>query len=381
MRILFMISRSPYDSYMGGAENFVKSVGERLAKRHDVHVLTRKVSKNLPDEETKDGVHLHRYSFLDIPKIRYFTDPSALYKSGMAIVKKYDIDVIVPCMLHPTGIVGVKIAKRTGIPSLLSLQNKIFKENLQGYSGRLSRFALNNATRIHVISKFMENNLLEYIDRLRKDIVVIHDGVDTGFFNPRKVKLRLVRKKYPQGNPVICFIAHFKFPQKRQDMLVRSIEKVREKYPGVRLLLAGFGDSSHVKSWVEKLGLSENVSFLGYQPPERVREIMALSDIFAFITSFEGMGIVAVESLAMGTPVVATDVGPLPEMVRDGVDGKLVRLDVDSIANGILWTLSNKKIMTQRRGGIEWVRKNFSWDIISKKIESELVSLIRKGGE
>src|SRR4030042_6957847 len=85
MKIMFMISRSPYDDYVGGAENFVLSVTGRLSKRHEVHVLTRKLTKDLPDEQVMGGVHVHRYSYLGIPKLRWFIEPMAMYKAGLGI--------------------------------------------------------------------------------------------------------------------------------------------------------------------------------------------------------------------------------------------------------------------------------------------------------
>jgi glycosyltransferase involved in cell wall biosynthesis len=375
MKILFIIARSPYDDYMGGAENFVKSVGDRLSKRHEVHLLTRKLSKDLPDEEVMNGIHIHRYSFLNLPTIRQLAEPRAMYKAGLRIVREHDIDVVCPSILYPTGYVGVKIAKETGKPSLLTLQNEIFKSDLQGdYAGKRRIFALKNATRIHVVSKFLKESFPRHIGRPAKDITVIYNGVDTGFFSPDKVKRSEARKKYA-GSPLISCISHFKPSQKKQDLLVRAMGKVVRKYPDAMLLLVGEGDSSYARVWVDRLGLSKNVRFLGYQPPDAVRDMMGVSDILAFITAFEGMGIVAVEALAMGTPVVATDVGPLPELVRQGVDGRLTSLEVDDIADGIIRTLSDRKMKVLRKRRIEWVRKNFSWDTTAKKIEKELLSL------
>ena len=379
MKILFIIAKSPYDAVLGGAENFVRSVAERLAKKHEVHILSKKMRKGLSDNEKINGVHLHRYNFINIPKSRWITEPVSMYRTGLSIAKEHNIDVIVPCILYPAGAVGVKIAKKLKKPSFLSLQTMIFKEQMSSpLSGRLSKFALREATRIHVISKFLEKNVLEYTNRPAYDTTVIYDGVDTDFFSYKNVDKTRFKKNYGICFPVISCVSHFKFPQKRQDLLVRALVKIRGKYPNVKLLFVGGGDPSKVKALVDELGLSDNVEFLGSRPPEDVREIMGMSDVFAFITSFEGMGIVAVEALAMGTPVVATNVGPLPELVRDGIDGKLTSLEVDEIADDIMETLSDKRLKGHKETRSIRVRKKFNWDDISKKIEKELLKLCKK---
>jgi glycosyltransferase involved in cell wall biosynthesis len=378
MRILLMIARSPYDDYMGGAENFVRSVAERLAGRHEVHVLTRKLEGSLPDTEEINSVRLHRYRPRRIPKLSWLTEPSDMYREGIGVARRHSVDIVFPCILYPTGYVGVKIAEKLGKPSILSLQNAIFDSDLGGlYSGKKAAFALKKATKIHVISRYLKKNLNVYEKRKDDDVVVVYDGFDEKLFNPSLVDRKGVGRKYGKGYPLIVNVSHYKYPQKRQDILVRSMPDIISEYPDAMLLLAGKGDYSHVKKWSDRLGLKKNVKFLGYRPPSEVRDLIGASDIFAFPTEFEGMGIVAVEALALGVPVVATNVGPLPELVRPGKDGWLTGLDVKEFAGGILKTLKDKKLMRGRTGRMKWARKNFSWDIAAKELEKVMESMTR----
>ena len=120
---------------------------------------------------------------------------------------------------------------------------------------------------------------------------------------------------------------------KSLDVALRALIQV----PGVALAIAGDGpDRAELEALAAELGLQERVRFLGAQPRERVLELFHASDASLLSSSWENFPHTVVEALAAGAPVLATAVGGVPEVVRDGVNGLLVPAgDADALAEAI----------------------------------------------
>lgn len=110
--------------------------------------------------------------------------------------------------------------------------------------------------------------------------------------------------------------------QKAIDVMLSAMVLLRESHPDVRLLVAGPGDPQPLRAMAAQLGLSDIVRFLG--PRDDVPDILAAAEIGVLSSDFEGMPLAVLEYMAAGLPVVATDVGGVPELVCDGETGLLV---------------------------------------------------------
>src|SRR5262249_27551186 len=111
-------------------------------------------------------------------------------------------------------------------------------------------------------------------------------------------------------------------PQKGQDLLLRAFARVHDDVKASRLLLVGDGaQRARYEEMSERLGLTGSVRFLGVR--KDVPDLLRASDVLALPSRHEGFGLVLAEALACGVPVVATNAGPMPEIVRDGQTGRL----------------------------------------------------------
>jgi glycosyltransferase involved in cell wall biosynthesis len=112
---------------------------------------------------------------------------------------------------------------------------------------------------------------------------------------------------------------------KGQDVLIKSAALLKESFPDVRIELVGSGPckGSYI-DLVETLGLRENCVFVHSLPHQDILKTMATAALTIVPSRQEAFGLVIIESLAVGTPVVASDVGGIPEIIRDGVEGLLV---------------------------------------------------------
>jgi glycosyltransferase involved in cell wall biosynthesis len=160
------------------------------------------------------------------------------------------------------------------------------------------------------------------------NISVIHSGVDLNCFkrsatesNPKRNELGI-----PSDYLVVGYVGWL-IPIKGVTYLVKAMSEVVQRHPNSLLLLVGKGDEkgeeeTKLSKQVENLGIADNVRFLGWRPD--VDEIMSCFDIFVLPSLNEGMGRVLVEAMATGLPIVASSVGGIPDLVKDGENGLLV---------------------------------------------------------
>lgn len=178
----------------------------------------------------------------------------------------------------------------------------------------------------------------------RESVVHIGNGVDLGRFDPDRLggERDKVREKlgiHP-GQPVLCMVGRV-VREKGYLELVRAFAKVVRRLPGtILVMVGGVLESAHddvsaeLEQSIASLGLSEHVRHLSFQ--EHVEHILAASDVFVLPSHREGMPRSVLEAMAMGLPVVATDIRGSREAVVDGATGTLVGVgDVDGLASAM----------------------------------------------
>lgn len=194
---------------------------------------------------------------------------------------------------------------------------------------RLSkRLLLSQAAAITATSAYLarETATLAGNDRVR----VVPFGVDCEVFSPEK--------RQSHAGLRVCFVKHLSVKY-GPDHLLRAFKTVSAAFPAARLSIAGGGPmKDELTTLARRLGLEDRTEFLGQIPASEVPAVLATADIFAMPSVFdsETFGVAAVEAQAMGVPVVASRVGGVPEAVRDGETGILVKpADPEALAAAI----------------------------------------------
>jgi glycosyltransferase involved in cell wall biosynthesis len=171
---------------------------------------------------------------------------------------------------------------------------------------------------------------------------VIHSGVDLGMFPADRFAAQEARDALgiPPGTTVICTVGRLT-PVKGQETLIRAVSDLIRQGEKIFLLLLGDGELRRdLEALALQLGVSESVRFLGWR--HDVARIMAACDIFCLPSLNEGMGKVLVEAMAMQKPIVASDVGGIPDLVVQGENGILVpSADSKALAKAIMTLLSD----------------------------------------
>ncbi len=149
--------------------------------------------------------------------------------------------------------------------------------------------------------------------------------------------------------PVIGAVANLK-AHKRLDRLIQAMPEIRDRVPGVRLVLVGQGPmEDELRALSRRLQLGETVLFTGFR--EDAPRIASCFDVFALSSEQEGLSIALIEALALGKPAVVTRVGGLAEVVEDGRQGFVVSADDPAALTDPLVTLLQDEGLRLRMGG------------------------------
>ncbi len=155
---------------------------------------------------------------------------------------------------------------------------------------------------------------------------VVPNGIDTKSLNPRISGVQ-VRKACGIGkrDRVILYLGRLS-REKKLEVLLRATKLLIKRKESIRLLIGGTGPAErHYRDLARRLGITHRTTFLGFVPKERLASVYAAADVFCLPSTFETQGIVLLEAMAMGKPVVGADYLAISELIKDGENGEKFR--------------------------------------------------------
>ena len=237
---------------------------------------------------------------------------------------------------------------------------------------RIERRALGRAERIICLSESMRETL-HAVHGIEPATVEVHSGgVDLDRFRPyddRTVEATRDRYDAPPGGLLFCSVRRM-IPRTGLDNLIRALAVVGDELGPYRLILPGSGSMrEELIELAASFGLSEKIAFPGYIPDEDLPLIYAACDLSIVPTrTLEGFGLSTLESLASGTPVIATPVGGSVEILKN-LDDRLLASQVGSagIAERLrYWASHRNDLATVARWCRPFVVAHYSWDRLTR---------------
>lgn len=223
---------------------------------------------------------------------------------------------------------------------------------------------------IIAISNSTKSDIVRHYPFASDKVYVTHLAYDPERFNLRVTPkdVRRVQNKYSIAENYVLYLGTLK-PSKNIVGLIEAFSKISGDFPDTQLVVAGKKGWMYepIYSKVKELGLVEKVIFTDFVPEEDKPALIKGAKVFTIPSFWEGFGLDALNAMASGTPVVASKVGSLPEVV--GTAGILVDPnDINSIAAGIAQVLSaeSKKYNNIVEAGVRQAGK-FSWDETARK--------------
>jgi L-malate glycosyltransferase len=200
----------------------------------------------------------------------------------------------------------------------------------------ITKFSIEQSDGVTAISNYLRDRTLREFE-IKRPIEVIPNFVNCELYK-KSDDAKTRAKLAPGGEPIVMHLSNFR-PVKRLTDVVEIFALIREKMPAKLLLIGDGPDRGAAEYIVRKKKISKDVHFLGKQ--DRVHEKLGLADVFLLPSDEESFGLAALEAMACEVPVVATNVGGLPEVVNHGVDGYLFEpRDVHTAAKYALEILS-----------------------------------------
>lgn len=202
-------------------------------------------------------------------------------------------------------------------------------------------FSINKSDAITAVSDNLRKETLDNFN-IQKEISVIHNFVDINRFS---VKPMDAFKKViaPHGEKVILHASNFRKVKRIADVIY-TFNKIKKVIPS-KLLLVGDGPERHMaEELCRELGIFEETRFVGKQ--QDMEDIYAIADLFLLPSEYESFGLAALEAMAAGTPVVATNAGGIPEIITHGKNGFLSEVgDVESMSANAIILLGNNDML------------------------------------
>lgn len=214
----------------------------------------------------------------------------------------------------------------------------------------------------------------------KKKFVTIPSGVELERFTKIDIDVEAKKRELNIANDffIIGTIGRL-VPIKGHTYLISAVKKIVEEFPKTTLLFIGDG---HLKSELEeqakRLGVRDSVVFAGWR--NDIPEILKLFDILVFPSLNEGMGKVVIEGMAQGKPIIASNVGGIRDLIKDGVSGILVPpKDVEAIETSLLLLMKNRALAEELgKKGKTIVYPVFDASTMVKKIENLYDSLLAR---
>jgi len=272
--------------------------------------------------EVQDGIRVYFPRFLAFPGVLRNLDAVMMYLCCLPLVRRlvreHEIQILDSHFTYPDGLAATRLARTLGLKSTITLRGtEIPHSRIRGRTRQLLR-AWQRADRLFAVS----DSLRRYAISLGADAVkfkVIGNGIDTGKFSPLDKRAARRELGIEEGASVLVTVGGL-VERKGFHRVIECLPDLLRDHPGLVYLIVGApsteGDfSAELNALVHRLGLSDNVVFLGAREPGELAVPLSAADAFVLASSNEGWANVILESMACGTPVIATDVGGNAEVV------------------------------------------------------------------
>jgi len=288
-------------------------------------------------------------NFLAKPKSLYHA-----YRGGpniARVAKKHGVDVIHAHFAYPEGFAALFAKRETKKKLVVTLHGyDILTEPSVGYGIRLDptydkivRRVLKEADAVITASAATYKEALSAGAEKGK-LYLIPNGVDVERFNP-SLDGSIIRKKHGIADKFIVFAIRHHVPKNGLKYLINAIPMVKEKIPNVVCVIGGDGPlRPYHELFAKRLGVSDSVIFVGQIAQEELPSYYAACDVSVIPSVVEAFGLVTIEAMSCGKPVIGSKVGGIPDVIEDGVNGFLVEpKDPGAIAEKII-------MLAERRG-------------------------------
>lgn len=397
MRHVVVMVTTSYPRFAGdGIGSFMEPIAKGVAARgHEVH-LVAPWHPAIRRAKVEDGVWFHFFRYAPLASLNVFgyssglradtalrpaawaVAPLALAAGGFKawrVATKRRATVLHGHWVIPGGVIAAAAARRW--PLVVSLHGSdVFVAERSGVARRAARAAFHRAAWVTACSDDLRTRAIPLgADESR--IETLPYGVDTARFAPDAAARAATRASLGLDREPVIFAAGRLVRKKGFEFLIEAARTLAVAMPSIRVLIAGAGDlDQELRARAAAAGRG-TVTLLGNRSQDDIARIAAAADVIAVPSirddagNVDGLPNFALEALASATPVVATTAGGLPQVIEDGVTGRLVaERDPHALAAAVRWLLDDP-VRAKAIGGAARARveRDFSWARVATRLE------------
>ncbi|MFX0167832.1 MAG: N-acetyl-alpha-D-glucosaminyl L-malate synthase BshA [Candidatus Hodarchaeota archaeon] len=326
---------------VGGSGLLATRLGVELAKRnHEVRFITYEVPFEL-QEGIHENVKVDLVDVLDYPLFRYPPYTVALASRMAQIAQKHQLDLLHTHYAIPHALSAYVAHQMTGIPYIVTLHGSdVHTLGADPAYQPATRFAVEAGNAVTCVTKHICQTAEQTLG-IRCKIEPITNFTDPDLFKPNACEFPVVN-----GKRQLIHVSNFR-PVKRVSDLVTAFAQIADEVPDVELLLLGDGpERPGVDRLIRKFELNNRIRCPGFK--RDVYQYLRCASAFALSSELEGAPLSLLEAMSCGLPVVATEVGGIPEIVKDGENGLLVPFgDIDALAEKMYVLLTDRILASQ----------------------------------
>ncbi|MFC0470261.1 N-acetyl-alpha-D-glucosaminyl L-malate synthase BshA [Halalkalibacter kiskunsagensis] len=354
---------------VGGSGVIATELGKLLAERgHEVHFITSSVPFRL--DRVYPNIYYHEVEVNQYSVFQYPPYDLTLASKMAEVAKRQKLDLIHVHYAVPHAICAI-LAKQ-----MLKQDLKIITTlhgtdiTVLGYDRSLKdiiKFGIEQSDLVTAVSNDLVTQTRELVPT-DKSISTVYNFIDERVYMKQEVEELKQHYHIAKDERIIIHISNFR-PVKRISDVVRSFASITKKVKSKLLLIGNGPELATARQLVKDLEIEENVLFLGNQ--KHIAELLSMSDLMLLLSEKESFGLVALEAMACGVPVIGTHAGGVPEVVVDGVTGYLCDVgDVECVARkaiGLLMDDACHEAFSKR--GMERVQSVFHSKLIVSQYE------------
>jgi N-acetyl-alpha-D-glucosaminyl L-malate synthase BshA len=361
-----------YPTY-GGSGAVATELGIALAERgHEVHFITYRQPFRLPSFLPRIFFHevdVGRYPLFEFPPYDL-----ALAVRMHEVVQSHKLQLLhchyaIP---HATSAWIAREMLREGgedvhvITTLHGTDITIVGQDPSFYP--ITKFSIEKSDRITAVSQYLKDETCRAFGCDGPDVDVIHNFIEPDVYNREKYP-PLLKKEFGHSKPILMHVSNFRSVKRVRDV-VRVFAEVNRELSSVLVMIGDGPDRPAAEEEARILGVADSVSFLGKL--DQIAPLLAAADLFLLPSQSESFGLSALEALASGVPVIGTNAGGLPEVIRDGETGVLCGVgDIPGMAAASLEILQDPRRWSEMsKLAAADARERFSRDAIVTKYET-----------
>jgi glycogen synthase len=369
----------------GGLARHVRKLSEALVGLGvEVHVLTRG-GEDAPANEIAAGVEVHRIREPAHPTdLDAFVDwvgqmNADMLDAGVELGEAFDFDLVHG---HDWLVAGAcdQLARRFEAPLVTTIHATEYgrhqgwvKDHPQAYIHGVERWITKRSQRVIACSAYMQEQIADIFGVAEGRITVIPNGIDPADLpQPGAAELARLRGGFAAPEERLVLLIGRLVYEKGFQLALEAMPRVIAAVPGTRFLVAGSGThEEELKKQAKELGLMEHGTFLGWIGDDVLRSLYGIADLTVVPSIYEPFGLVALEAMASGCPVIVADTGGLREVVpHEGAGLRFRPRDPAALAEVAIRVLSDPALEARLVAEAHEHVRRFDWaDIAAQTAE------------